>query len=67
MAPRPRYSHSGTLVIEVAGLTAMLLTTERKLVNQANASTNTTEVFRLRAEARGVALARSYVEEMAKW
>ena len=54
-------------MIEVAGLTAMLLMTERKLVNQANASTNTTEVFRLRAEARGVALARSYVEEMAKW
>jgi len=54
-------------MIDIQELQDRLLNAERKLRELSHKETNESQGFRLAGKAEGVALARSYVEEMARW
>ena len=56
-----------TSMIDIQELQDRLLNAERKLRELSHKETNESQGFRLAGKAEGVALARSYVEEMARW
>lgn len=54
-------------MIDIEDLKERLFQAERKLRVLSKQEVNEAQGFRLAGKAEGVALARSYVEEMAKW